>query len=347
MNCRLPAIGLAALSLCISPAASAEEAPLDLERLKKLNLEELADIPVVSVVSAREQPITEVPGTVIVITEQMIRERGYLDLMDVFQDLPGVDVSMYNRQRVPTEVILRGVNAANNKIVVLRDGVPINLPATTAKFARNLPLYDIARIEVLYGPASVVYGSDAAVVMQLVTKQAREGLHGEASAAGGSFDPLDGFDRYAADSHLSLSLRRDALVLRGSFRTFQSNGPDLKERFPSVYAGHPERFEAPMRGYYADASVTWQDLQLGTSFTDHTWPSALALNPKAPGKALLSEDTTFRYRFLQPYARHTLRRGGFDLQTILTYGFASETATFLPRIPQPGFRFLAGLTYRR
>jgi outer membrane receptor protein involved in Fe transport len=332
MKLRIHTACLLGASLCLSsPAWADADLPLDPTSVRGLTLDELADIPVVTVVSARAEPITDAPGTVIVITEQQIKERGYLDLMDVFQDLPGVDVSAYNRQTVPTEVIVRGVNAAYNKIIVLRDGVPINLPATFQKFGRNMPLHDILRIEVLYGPASVVYGSDAAAaVIQLISKEAAVGVHGSAGLAGGSFNPREALDRYMVNAFASVSWRPEAaqhFILRASLRTFQSNGPDLLSQYPDTYAPlnsapapYTGRFEAPMVGYNADASVQYQDLRLGVSYTDHTWPSSLAQNPAAPGKYLMSQDSIFRYNFLQPYVRHTLKRGPVDMQTTLTSG---------------------------
>jgi outer membrane receptor for ferrienterochelin and colicin len=165
------------------PPATAEQA--EQERLA-LYFGEQA---VVSVSSAREEPLAEAPAALIVITDQEIRDRGYRDLMDVFHDLPGVDISEYGRgQASLCAFIVRGLNATFNKIVVLRDGVVLDLPAVTTKIGRNIPLYNIKRIEILYGPASVIYGSDAAaMVVQLISKEPEDGFHFEGEASAGSF----------------------------------------------------------------------------------------------------------------------------------------------------------------
>lgn len=333
MRHRLCVVGVLAVTFFVAPTARAEEPALEPGTVSKLSLEELSNIHVISVVSAREEPIAEVPATVIVITEQQIRERGYLDLMDVFQDLPGVDFAAYNRALVPTEVAFRGINAAYNMIVVLRDGVPVSPPAAPPKFGRNQPLHDIQRIEVLYGPASVVYGSDAAAaVIQLVSKAAAAGLHGVASLAGGTMDPRKGLDSYATDAHVGVSWRKDGLVARGALRTYLSGGPDLLSLYPDHYAAlksapapYTHRFEAPIRGYNAEAAVSWQGLQAGAFFTDQAWPSALGLNPSPPLANLPVDSAVFRYRLLQPYARHDFKRGPVDLRTVVSFGHL-ETA---------------------
>jgi len=284
---------------------------------------------VVSVPSAREEPLAEAPAALIVITEQEIRDRGYRDLMDVFPDLPGVDISEYGRGAAPTQVIVRGLNATFNKIVVLRDGVVLDLPAVAPKIGRNLPLYNIKRIEILYGPASVIYGSDAAaVVIQLISKEPGDGFHVEGESSAGSFDPLQGFHRYVFDGHFATSYRwKSGLALTGGVRTYQSDGPQLLEIFPQDYAplrANPppftNRFEFPIRGWNAEAALSYREFSAGAYLTDHTW--SFPGNSVAPATSPLTftSDSIFRYRFFQAFARHQAKRGPVDLLTIATYG---------------------------
>jgi outer membrane receptor protein involved in Fe transport len=326
MNSNLLGILLIALCSTLARSARADEPTLDMEDLKKLSPEELGEIPV-SVVSAREESNADTPGTVIVITEEQIRQRGYLDLMDIFQDLPGFDVSPYNRALVPTEVAVRGMDVAYNKITVLRDGIPIQAPAAGPRFDRNQPLHDIARIEVLYGPASVVYGSDAAAaVISLISKEVEQGGHAQAGVNAGTFDPRKGTDQYVGEGHVFGSWRQDKFAVRGSFRTYQSSGPNLMNLYPNDYAAlqtapapYTARFEAPIRGYNAEAALYWRELQVGVQYSDHEWPSALGQNPAPPFAYLPTNDAAFRYHLIQPFVRHDVQSGLWDFHTSVLY----------------------------
>jgi outer membrane cobalamin receptor len=304
---------------------------------------------VVSVPSTREEPLAEAPAALIVITEQEIRDRGYLDLMDIFHDLPGVDISGYGRGPQPTQLIVRGINAAStsvNKIVVLRDGVVVDLPAVATKIGRNLPLYNIKRIEILYGP-SLIYGSGAAaMVVLLISKQPEDGFHVEGEASAGSFDPLQGFHRYVFDGHVKASYRwKSSLALSGGVRTYQSDGPQLLETFPQDCAAlqanpapFTNRFEYPIRGWNAEATLSFREFSAGAYFTDSS--SSYFGNTQAPALTPLAftSDSIFRYRFFQAFARHEARRGPVDLLTIATYGnYQTDDSS--------GFIFASGKRY--
>jgi outer membrane receptor for ferrienterochelin and colicin len=85
-------------------------------RLKKLSLEELMNIKVVTA-SGSEQPINEAPSTMIVITEQQIQERGYEQLDDVLRDIPGVDL-VHTYGNAPTFITFREMYGDENRRVL-------------------------------------------------------------------------------------------------------------------------------------------------------------------------------------------------------------------------------------
>ena len=277
----------------------------------------------VSVVSAREEPRAEAPGYVVVITNQEIRERGYLDLMDVLHDLPGFDYADYNNGNTPTNVVIRGLNANNSKFIVLRDGVPIDQPAASLKLGRNYPLYGIDRIEVLYGPASVVYGPDAvAAVVQLISSPPDKRPLVEAAASGGSFGPPDRLDRYQVDAHLALAKRFDFGDATASVRTYQSDGPNLFGLYPEfdqIRTKPPpfNGFQAPIRSWNASGSLSLRSgLTVGAYFTDHTWSSSLG-NTAAIYDYV--DEAIWHYRMFEAFAKHEAKRGHFDFLTIANY----------------------------
>ena len=84
-----------------------------------------------------------------------------------------------------TALFLRG--GESDYVKVLIDGVPANQPGGAYDFA-NLTTDNIERIEIMRGPGSVLYGSDAiSGVVQIVTRDGKNALTAIATAEGGSY----------------------------------------------------------------------------------------------------------------------------------------------------------------
>lgn len=126
-----------------------------------LPLDQLVSIAVTSV-SKREEALDTAPATVLVITQDDIRARGYRSLVDVFDDLPGMDISKPYGD-VYISPIWRGLRKdIGTPFLILIDGVPENdLYYNEADFLPAVPLIHIHQIEVVYGPASAAYGANA------------------------------------------------------------------------------------------------------------------------------------------------------------------------------------------
>lgn len=135
-----------------------------------LSLEELLNIEVTTA-SKKAQKISDAPATVVSYSADQIERYGWRDLKDMFRALTGIDVSYDVQGEVKTLVTIRGVEG-NQKILVLQDGQRQN-PITGERFifGHNMPLSIYKRIEIVYGPASALYGADAyAGVINLITK---------------------------------------------------------------------------------------------------------------------------------------------------------------------------------
>lgn len=128
---------------------------------------------VISSVSKRNEDIRLAPATTAVITEEEIRQRGYSDLIQILQDIPGFDVSIYYGQ-LYANVYQRGLRTNNtDKTLLLVDGVEENdLWTNFADISQQYPITNIKRIEVIYGPASTMYGPTAfSGVINIITKE--------------------------------------------------------------------------------------------------------------------------------------------------------------------------------
>ncbi|MBL6456089.1 TonB-dependent receptor [Belnapia sp. T6] len=118
-------------------------------------------------------PAERVPAATTVITRQDIEERGYQSLSEALVSVPGLRIVPTGGLGSQTSVFLRG--NSSRAVLVLLDGVPLNDPAEANgafNFGNEL-LFDVERIEVLRGPTSALYGSQAiGGVINLVTRRA-------------------------------------------------------------------------------------------------------------------------------------------------------------------------------
>ncbi len=141
--------------------------------------------PVVSSVSKSIESLLEAPASVVVITGDEIRRRGYVDIEAVLHDLPGFDFSKRAGASY-SNIYQRGYRSLEtNRTLLLVDGVEDNdLASSTAWISRQFALSNIDRIEVVYGPASTMYGANAfAGVVNIITKDPKA-LIGGGPAAG-------------------------------------------------------------------------------------------------------------------------------------------------------------------
>ncbi len=126
----------------------------------------------VSIAARDEQPISEAPSNVYVITDEDIRHSGATDLPTVLRRIPGIEVIQMSGAQF--DVSARGDNQPfTNKMLVLVDGRSIYDDIQGEVYWKAIPvtLPEIKRIEVLKGPASSLYGFNAFDgVINIITK---------------------------------------------------------------------------------------------------------------------------------------------------------------------------------
>jgi vitamin B12 transporter len=123
-----------------------------------------------------------------VITQEQISRTRQNRLPDVLRTVPGLDVVQPGGRGQQTSVFTRGSNSYHTKVLV--DGIPVNDPSGTQRgFDFGLLSVDnIQQVEVLRGPQSTLYGSDAiGGVINIVTKRGEGPASAVAGFEGGSF----------------------------------------------------------------------------------------------------------------------------------------------------------------
>ncbi|WP_437594409.1 TonB-dependent receptor domain-containing protein [Sorangium sp. So ce1000] len=126
-----------------------------------LTIEEIVNSPITSA-SNRKDSSLSAPAWVIVITAKDLQDRGYTDISQVLDDLPGMDIV-----RPYGDVYLRTYwrgdrQAGADPFLLMIDGVAVNhLFYRDTQIMPVFPLSNVDHIEIVYGPASAVYGANA------------------------------------------------------------------------------------------------------------------------------------------------------------------------------------------
>ncbi|UOG92191.1 MAG: TonB-dependent vitamin B12 receptor [Candidatus Thiothrix sulfatifontis] len=163
--------GTAAIYLLTSPLVLAEDAtPLD-------------DIVVTADRKARTVDATLAP--VSIITRKDIEQYQATSVPEVLRRLPGITLSNSGGVGKATSVFIRGTNSSH--VLVLIDGIKMGSATTGTVAFEDLPLDQVERIEVVRGPRSSLYGSEAiGGVIQIFTRKGGKGFQPEISISAGS-----------------------------------------------------------------------------------------------------------------------------------------------------------------
>lgn len=186
----------AVLAFLSFPTSSPAQVPSD-DMLFSMSLEELMSVEI-NIATGRGQSLMKAPAVATVITAEEIRAIGALTLEDVLETIPGVHISTsyLNYNPVP---IVRGVfGEGSQPLLVLLNGIPINsIYAGHDNIRRGVPVNTIARIEMIRGPGSAVYGADAfSGVLNIVTKTAEDIDGLEVGLRVGSYETRDAWILY-------------------------------------------------------------------------------------------------------------------------------------------------------
>ena len=210
------------------------------------------------VVTATRLPaiVAAVPGAR-VIDRHTLDQRGAVFAADILGDVPGLSVVRSGAFGGVAQVRMRG--ASPGKTLVLIDGVPVNDPAEVngAFDFAGLELSDIARIEVLSGPQSSLWGSDAIGGVIAFTTREPDGVALEAEA--GSFDTVRGRLAFGTSSErASLGAWVSSFDTAGISAADAADGNTEADGLTSTTAGARARL-AVSETVAVDGALRWSD----------------------------------------------------------------------------------------
>ncbi|RLL51928.1 TonB-dependent receptor [Mariprofundus sp. EBB-1] len=145
-----------------------------------------------SVITATESQrvLGQVPAIVTVITEKQIRDMGAHTLIEVLDAVPGMNVSYPMDLATGHTLTVRGLKSSEaEKTLLMINGHRVNNPysGSWTFLFDEFPLNDVRRIEIIRGPGSALYGSNAmAAVIHVITKSGEDFRGSGASVAAGN-----------------------------------------------------------------------------------------------------------------------------------------------------------------
>ncbi len=151
-------------------------------------LAETETLPTVVVTATRTaQSADETLASVSVITREDIEKKQLLSVQGALLGIPGIGVSNSGGLGKPSDVFMRGTNS--DHVLVLVDGVRMGSATLGTTAFEDLPIDQVERIEIVRGPRSSLYGSEAiGGVIQIFTRKGGGGLKPFLSLGGGTYN---------------------------------------------------------------------------------------------------------------------------------------------------------------
>ncbi len=257
-----------------TPAAPAQAGP-DSPAAPPPGAPRIADSVVVTA-SLDAEPRADTPAAVTVIDAQEIADRQVRDLADLLWSVPGLTVSQAGAPGQQTSVFTRGANS--NQTLLLWNGIPLNDPFFGTINWQFVPTEGVERVEVVRGPFSALYGSNAVGgVVQVLTGAHhglaadleggehgyfRGGLAAGASAGGAQLD-------FVGDAR-----RSDGTLNNDFFDGEEAVGRALWSVLPGTSLGVVARADDAKTGVpfssgvpTPDTTISWQERQLALPLT--------------------------------------------------------------------------------
>lgn len=252
---------LGAVSLSLTPLGLAQSADDEPVKLDTIIIEG----------SRLNQTATEIGSSVSIITADDIKELGFDFALDAVASAPGVTVNQNGAFGGSSTVRIRG--AASEQTLVLIDGIPVNDPSSPGggfNFAR-VDTENIERIEVLKGPQSTLWGTDAiGGVVSITTKRPEDGFGGSAFAEYGSFNTMRGGASVEnGNDHGDFRLAITGTSTDGISKADENNGNSEEDSYEAltvsakggVNLGHDVRLSGDV--YWADAESEFDSFVFG------------------------------------------------------------------------------------
>ncbi|MBP7284198.1 MAG: TonB-dependent receptor [Leptospiraceae bacterium] len=236
--------------------------------------------------SRTKESLIDVPASTMIISEQDFKNRGYTSLEDIFRDLPGFDVIGLGGSD-SVNLYQRGYRTPyTSRTLLMIDGIIQNdLWTQVATVDRTYPISAIKRVEIIYGPASAVYGPNAFQgIINIITKTAKDNggkaLAGRTSfmyGTGPNWTVDGGATSQIGDLGIAISARTTQgedenknVKGKGFFSPFYLRNPNIWG--PALFYGDMGKpfgtYHDSVNNWGTIMSATYKTLKLGTNISN-------------------------------------------------------------------------------
>jgi len=312
------------------------------------------------------EEVDQLPWSVWVVTADDILRYGLVTLGDVLKAAPGIRVSASGNALEGETFLMRGLSG-NQYVKILINDVPIKASvAAGISIGAQLPIRQAERIEILYGPASTLYGGDACVgVINIILKESERPVFTTAdiSFGGDGYTSLDvmcggklGKDKkiFRFSVYGSSTLRERANIYFDQ-NIFNADNYLRAGENPTLYRQNPNFISTDTPGGSFPKTVpvghesrlfginlNWRSLRFTYQRMGRTEYSSLGLNPLAvswsnPGDRLVERNEVYSLAF-----QHTRRRWvSYTNFSVLNYRINNtSTSTYIfDRLSAADFQF--------
>ncbi len=316
MKLRRVFVAFAVATVGLTAAAAAHEAQ-DTVRLEDVTI------------TATRIPVSAnaIASSITVLQGVDLEAQGIRSVLEALRTVPGLSIVQSGSFGGATSLFLRG--GESDYVQVLVDGVPVNSPGGLYNFA-NLTTTNVERIEVLRGPASVLYGSDATVgVVQIITKRGNGPFRVSAGANAGTYGSVGfdvdvsgatdrtgyslGIERFSTDGSYDFNNDFDNTVVSGRFDVRPDDATDLsltlryrdsKFHFPTNFFGELED-----RNAFSLDEATTIGVEAGRFLTDNVEARVLLASNIVSGGTNDDQDDpsdTDAFRSIQDLSRQSI-----------------------------------------
>jgi vitamin B12 transporter len=145
--------------------------------------------PIVVTANRLDIPASQVSSSLSVLTAKDLEQKQAQTMEDALLGVPGLYIAQSGGPGESSSVFIRGANPEATLVMI--DGIPVNDPSTTARsydYLDQLFVDDVRQVEIVRGPQSVLYGSNAMTgVINILTPMGTGPLNGSAQFEGGSY----------------------------------------------------------------------------------------------------------------------------------------------------------------
>ena len=320
----------------------------NLEEVKSSEFKEEEIEEIIVTATRTETPVSQLVDSVAIVSREQIEQQKATTVFEALRSVPGLSLRKSGSIGRTTNVTIRG--SGTDQVLVMIDGVQVNSPTTGSFEFANLTTDNIERIEVVRGPQSTLYGSDAmAGLINIVTKKGKgkpkfsirsefgtpERTYNESISSSGSLDKfhysvdvarIDSDGRGADDDYdkTNISTRFGYTINETmNFDTAMRYNDSMVGIDDGAFRQDPNRFsqneDFNMNAVFNQSLTNWWNHKLKFSFAD---ADLISTDRPSPGTA---ETTGSRFRLdTQIYTgdwQHTLKYS--DIDTFI-FGFEFE-----------------------